>query len=485
MQKRNTEIGLFVIVGLALFGLGIFLIGDRHQAFANHREYYSEFLNLGGLTKGAKVRVAGMDAGQVVAIGVPDSPSSRFRVRWRIDNKLAGLVRVDSVAIIGTEGVVGDTFLSVRPGAAHAAKAPALSTIVGKEPAEFSDLLTRGESLLTDADNILRTTGGKVNVALNGVTTTVSNVNDIVIGLKQGRGTAGMLLTDNALAGQIRNDLTSTLSSARDLVAGLQSGRGPAGMILRDQAVASQIRAVVENGQRASADLAHASARADALVADLDSRQIPEKAADVMDNLNDATGKIRKLITDVSRPDAQGMSAGANIRASLTNANTATGNLADATEALKHNFLLRGFFRKRGYYNLNDLSPERYRADRAFTSASVRRVWLSGSQLFQTGPAGQERLSPNGKALIDSLLTEEGDLIVEGPIVVEGYWNGEIAADQLRISQSRAMAVRLYLQTRFDLDSMDLGAVPLKNLPPNGADRRKWDGVCVVFPKKG
>jgi phospholipid/cholesterol/gamma-HCH transport system substrate-binding protein len=484
METKNASIGLFVIAGLVLFGVGMFLIGDRHQAFARHREYYSAFVNVAGLTKGAKVRVAGMDAGEVLAIGVPDSPSTRFRIKWKIDAKLAGLVRADSVAEIGTEGVVGDTFLSIRAGTAHAAQAAALSTIPGQEPTELSDLLTRGQSLLADADNMLRTTGGKVNVALDDVRTTVSNVNDIVVGLKQGRGAAGMVLTDNALAGQIRNDLTSTVSGARDIVAGLQAGRGPAGMILRDEALASQLRDVAKNGQKASSDLAHASAQADALVADLNSRQIPQKAAAVMDNLNDATRKVRELMADISQPDAQGMSAGANIRASLMNANTASGNLADASEALKHNFLLRGFFRKRGYYNLADLAPEKYRADRAFTSASDRRVWLSGSQLFQTGQNGQEQLSANGKALIDSLFTENGDRIFEGPVVVEGYSNGEHAADQLRLSHSRAMTVRQYVQTRFQIDSRDLGAVPLKNLTPIGADRGTWDGVCIVLLRK-
>jgi phospholipid/cholesterol/gamma-HCH transport system substrate-binding protein len=484
METRNASIGLFVIAGLVLFGLGMFLIGDRHEAFAHHREYYSEFVNLAGLTKGAKVRVAGMDAGEVVAIGVPDSPSSRFRIKFRIDNKLAGLVRVDSVAVIGTEGVVGDTFLSIRAGTAHAAQAAALSTIPGKEPTEISDLLTQGQTLLADADNILHTTGGKLNAALDGVTTTVSNANDVVVGLKQGRGTAGMLLSDNALAGQIRNDLTGTLSGAHDLVAGLQAGRGPAGMILRDEALAGQIRDVVKNGQKASADLAHASAQADALMTDVNSRQIPKKAGDVMDNLSDATQKARQLMADISKPDAEGMSAGANIRASLMNANTATSNLADATEALKHNFFLRGFFNRRGYFNLADLSPEKYRTDRAFTSASVRRVWLSGSQLFETGSNGREQLSPNGKALIDSLLTQNGDRIFDGPLVVEGYWNGKLAADQLRFSHTRAMEVRQYVQTRFQLDSRDLGAVPLDDLPPRGADRRTWDGVCIVLLTK-
>src|SRR5258706_14147121 len=129
MVNRNASIGLFVIGGLLLFGIGMFVIGDRHQAFARHTEYYSEFVNLDGLVNGAKGRVGGMDAGQVLAIGVPDSPSSRFRVKWRIDSKLRGLVRADSVATMGTEGVVGDTYLSVHSGSAQALRADALTTI--------------------------------------------------------------------------------------------------------------------------------------------------------------------------------------------------------------------------------------------------------------------------------------------------------------------------------------------------------------------
>jgi hypothetical protein len=52
--------------------------------------------------------------------------------------------------------------------------------------------------------------------------------------------------------------------------------------------------------------------------------------------------------------------------------------------ALKHNFLTRGFFKKRGYYTLADLSPEKYRRDRAFTNPANRRAWLTGSELFQS-----------------------------------------------------------------------------------------------------
>src|ERR1700675_4566495 len=134
MKNRNASIGLFVIGGLALFGIGMFVIGDRHQAFARHTEYYTEFVNLAGLTNGSKVRVAGMDAGQVLAIAVPDSPPSRFRVKWRIEAKLRGLVRADSVVTIDTEGIVGGTYLSVRQGSAQALPAEKLATTPSKEP---------------------------------------------------------------------------------------------------------------------------------------------------------------------------------------------------------------------------------------------------------------------------------------------------------------------------------------------------------------
>jgi phospholipid/cholesterol/gamma-HCH transport system substrate-binding protein len=482
MQNRNLSIGLFVIGGLVLFGVGMFVIGDRHQAFARHTEYYSEFVDLAGLTNGAKVRVAGMDAGQVLAISVPDSPAARFRVKWRIDEKLRGLVRADSVATIDTEGIVGGTFLSVRQGSAQAAQARARATIPSKEPMELSELLSRGNGLLNDADGMLKQVGGKLTGALDGVTATVSNVNDVVVNLKQGHGAAGMLLSDDVFANKIRQTVTSTTSDVQDIVADLKAGRGSAGMLLRDEALAGQIREAVRNGQQATASLGHASQQADALVTDLNSRQIPEKADQVMDNLNDSARQVHQLIADISKPDAQGITAGANIRESLTNANTATSNLVDATEALKHNFLTRGFFKKRGYYNLAELSPEEYRRERAFVNPANRRVWLPASSLFQKGSNGEE-LSPAGKALLNNALTEHGDPLTAGPIVIEGYWNGDVPADQLRFSRRRAALVRQYLQDRFQLDPRDVGIVPLKNLPPKRLQHAAWDGVCLVVLK--
>jgi phospholipid/cholesterol/gamma-HCH transport system substrate-binding protein len=480
MDTKKISIGAFVIGGLVLFGVGMFLIGDQHQAFARHLEFYSEFANLAGLSNGAKVRVAGMDAGQVVDITVPDSPSSRFRVRWKIDERLRGLVRTDSVATIATEGVVGGTYLAVGPGSTQAGQADSLATIPSKETKDISDLVASGAGLLNDAQGTLKDIGPKLVATLDTLNGTVSNVNDVVVGLKEGRGTAGMLLRDQDLANVIRRNVTSAISNLTEVVADLKQGRGAAGMLLRDETLAGQVRQIVKNAEQASADLGQAARQADSMVSDLNSRGIPQKTADLIDSISDSARQVHQIISEVAKPDQNGTSAGENIRESIANASAAASNLAEATEALKHNFLVRGFFKKRGYYNLADISPDKYRNDRVFISPANRRAWLSGSDLFQSGANGDEELSAGGKALLNAALVQYGDSVLESPIVVEGYRDGNVPADQLRLSRSRAMLVRQYLQTHFQLDTSNLGIVAMRNSPPSGTNRATWDGICLV-----
>jgi phospholipid/cholesterol/gamma-HCH transport system substrate-binding protein len=452
-------VGFFVAAGLALFTVGLFLIGNRHQAFARHMDFYAEFRDVSGLAKGAKVQVAGMDAGQVLEIRIPDSPSARFRVKLRIDERFHGLVRADSVAVIGTAGVVGETFLLIHPGTQEAPAAAALSTLPSKEPTQLSDLLDKGKGTLDDVDiainnanGLLTTVGGKVSGTLDQVRGTVANVNDVVMGVKQGKGAAGMLL--------------------------------------RDDAFANQIRQTMNNAQQATADLSHVSSQANGLLTDVQSRNFPQKidttlasVSSAASNIDASARQLHQTITEFAGADEQGVTAGVNIRQSLSNTNAATANMADETEALKHNVFFRGFFQHRGYYNLAHISPDKYRKDALFTRADNYRTWLSADQLFVRDPNGLEQLTPEGKALLDNTLAQYGDSVVESPIVVEGYWSGANLADQLPFSRNRAILVRRYLQNHFQLDPGHLGAVPMKSVAPSGLEHSNWDGICIVVLK--
>ena len=449
MKNQNILVGIFVVVGLTLFSVGIFLVGDRHSAFARHVQFHTEFKDLNGLSKGSKVRVAGMDAGEVLEVGVPDSPSSRFRVQFEINEALHGLVRTNSVAVITTEGIVGGTYLLVRPGTANAAAAAPFATLPSQESVQMSEVFDKGVGLLNDTDATIKQLAGNLTGTLLGVNTTVGNVNDVVVGLKQ--------------------------------------GRGPAGMLLQDQQLAGQIRQTVANAQQASAALGHASGQADSLISDVKSRQLPAKVDETLtearsatSNLNETSKQIKQTIAEVIGPDREGVSAGANISEALSNMSVATANLADDTEALKHSFFFRGFFRRRGYYNLNDMQAEKYRKDRVFVSPDNYRAWLSSTELFIRDSNGKEQLSAQGRHSLDSAIIQNGESAVDRAIVIEGYSNSVDQADQLSSSRIRAILVRQYLQSHFQLSAGDLGVVSMKNAPPEGLGHSPWDGVCVV-----
>jgi len=80
-SARLIGVGVFVIGGLLIFALGLFMIGDRRSLFADLFVVNAEFAQVAGLRDGAAVRVNGMEAGEVTDILIPASPAGRFRVR--------------------------------------------------------------------------------------------------------------------------------------------------------------------------------------------------------------------------------------------------------------------------------------------------------------------------------------------------------------------------------------------------------------------
>jgi phospholipid/cholesterol/gamma-HCH transport system substrate-binding protein len=449
MSKRFLAVGLFIIAGLILFALGIFLVGDRHQAFARHVQLYTQFADLDGITRGSNVQVAGMDAGQVARIDVPQSPNGRFRVQMKVDEKFHGLIRSDSFVTVDTEGVVGNTFLNIHPGSASAGIAQADAVLASKPPINLSDLLSQGLGTMNDADATIKDMGAKLDQAVDGLNGAVGNANDLLVGLKE--------------------------------------GRGPAGMFLQDEKMAAQIRDTMANAQTATVDLKQAAAGVNSLVADVQQRQLPQKLDDTMVQVHSAStranatiGQVQQSLTEALGPDVNGVTGGQNISQGLTNVNVATGNMAEDTEAVKHNFFLKGFFKHRGYYSLSSLSPEQYRRSKLFASPHNARVWLQADSLFQPGTKGNEELSEHGKQAIDAAVVSFGDSIFTHPIVVEGYSDAAAAADSLSQSYARAQLVEIYLEARYPFEAKNLGVMPLSATPPAGLGHDRWSGVSIL-----
>ena len=453
MPNRYLAVGIFIIGGVMLFALGIFLVGSRHEAFSHHVLLYTEFSNLDGVARGSKVQVAGMDAGEVTKVIVPHSPESRFRVEMKVDERFHGLVRTDSVVTVDTEGVVGNTFLTIHTGSPNAPVAQADSILQSKPPANMSDLLTNGLGVINDADATLKQVTGKLNAALDGTNNAIGNANDLLVGIKE--------------------------------------GRGPAGMLLRDDKMADQIRETLSTAQSATSNLKQASVAVSSIVTDIQQRQLPQKLDDTMTQIHSASvqanatiDQVHQSLTQALGPDANGVTAGQNISQSLGNANVATGNMAEDTEALKHSLFFKGFFKHRGYYSLSSLSPREYRSNRLFAGSGNPRVWLQADSLFQHGPNGSEELSANGRHAVDAAVMSFSDSIFTHPIVVEGYSEAAEPADALSFSYARAQIVRNYLEARYPFEAKNVGLMPLSATPPTGLGHEHWSGICILVAEK-
>jgi phospholipid/cholesterol/gamma-HCH transport system substrate-binding protein len=317
----------------------------------------------------------------------------------------------------------------------------------------MADVLSNGLGIMNDADATIKQLRGKLNVALDSVDGAVGNANDLLLGLKEGRGTAGMLLRDEKMAGQIRETMSNVYST--------------------------------------TSNLNQASGRIDSLVADVQQRELPQKLDDTMTKIHSASTRadatiqqVQQSLTQALGPDANGVTAGQNISEALTNVNVATGNMAEDTEALKHNFFFKGFFNHRGYYTLGSLSPKEYRHSKLFDSTQSPRAWLQADALFQHEAHGEDELSLNGRHAIDAAVASFGDAIFTHPIVIEGYSDAAAPAAALSLSYARAQLVRTYLEARYPFIRKNLGVMPLSATPPPGLGHDPWSGICIVIAEK-
>ena len=447
MKKSNISVGVFVAVAVLLFGIGLFLIGDQHKAFRRKTDFYVEFANLEGIPRGAKVRVNGMDGGQVEEVVIPSNPTHKFRLKLTVDDRLHGLIRNDSIVSIETEGLVGDKFLLIGRGSEQSPEAAAGATLPSKEPFELGKMLEQANGLLKQVGGTITDVQGKLDATLNTANTTLMNTNGVVTDIRRGKGTAGLLL--------------------------------------EDRTTAAQVQQVVMNTRQATANLNSASAQVNGLLQDVQQRKLIAKVDDTINNaksaaqqLEQASQQVNSTLKTAFEQDQYGQDAGTNLQQSLANVNVATGNLADDTEALKHEFFFKGFFKKRGYDSLEQLPIEPYRSGKLLNSPQSRQ-WIAASSLFQRSADGVETLSPAGQAQIDEAISHIPGLY-DSALVVEGYAGAGTAGEKLFQSRQRAIMVRTYLQVRYKVGPKNTGVIGLSSTPPAMAERSSWDGICLV-----
>jgi len=446
-RMRSAAVGAFVLGGLLLFGAGLFLIGDRRLLFSRQFELNSTFSKVTGLQVGTRVRLAGLDAGEVLEIALPPRPSQRFRVRMRMREDLRQLVRTDSVAAVQTDGIVGNAFIQVGVGSDEAPVVAPGATITGTDPIEFSDLIQEGRDTFRMVSREVVDLKGDVSTALVALTETVQNVNGVITDV----GDDVQRLTTTSAAAM--EGVQGTVADAQQLVADVRRGQGTIGQLLTDRALYDRLTG------------------------------LGSEAEQTVRNLRETTERAKTAVEGFSSPTGTGQQITQTLRSTLAQVQEVASDLAESTEALKRNFLFRGFFRQRGFFDLDSLSREAYQSgvlegDRR----TALRIWIEAGVMFDRTPDGVEQLTAAGRRRLDSAMADLVRYPRDSPLVVEGYAQSRESEAPYLMSDDRAQLVREYLIARFRRQTTLTGVMAMSDRAPGSpSGDGRWSGVALVL----
>ncbi|MBL0027392.1 MAG: MCE family protein [Saprospiraceae bacterium] len=322
---QKLKLGAFVLSGVFLFLIATYYIGDQQSMFGNNIELYATFGNINGLKEGNNVRFSGINIGTVKKIQMHND--TLIVVKMALDDNFAQHIKKDAKAIITSDGLVGNMIINIIPGVQSQEKIKRNDTI-------YSNSRIRTDEML----NTLSITNE--NAAL-----LTEELLKITREISHGQGILGALISNKEMG----NDLKLTIENLRiasgesataiknlnQFVTSFDNKNNVIGTI-KDTAIAKQLKNIVTNLENSTITFEKTINSLNATIGN---------ANDVIVNIKEGDGLISYLSNDASLVKTIDR-ASLNLDSSIMQINAAGIRLNENLEALKHNWLLRGYFNK-------------------------------------------------------------------------------------------------------------------------------------------
>jgi len=312
-SKRSVIVGVFISLGIIIFLVGVFTLGGQQKTFSASVSINALFDDVSGLQQGNNVWFSGVKIGTVKKISF--FGKSQVQVLMHIDKKAQEFIRKDAKAKIGSDGLIGNKIIVVYGGTQTAAAVDNNDTLDVQNTLSTEDIMA---TLQKNNENLIAIT---------------SDFKIVSKRLADGEGTLGALMTDKTLFKNLQATVANLQTAARNsekltsgiaaYTAKLQSPGSLAGGLVNDTLI-------MKNLKSATTELQQAAGSANSFTDQL-------KAAG--NQLNNRNNTLGLLLYDEQ--------TAARLRNTLDNLNTGSIKLNDDLEAAQHNFLLRGFFRKK------------------------------------------------------------------------------------------------------------------------------------------
>lgn len=217
---RNVKVGIFLLLGLVVAGVLIFLVGDERHMFQRHATLHATFRDVAGLKVGSPVRMGGLDVGQVESITFGESDRDRLiHVYFTMIADQLQRVRSDSRVSIVSKGLLGDKALDITMGTAAGRALASGATIVSEESDDMAGALRAASQAAVRVNTVLEDIS-RVTATLASPQTTADlqaalhDLSAITHQIAVGPGPAHDMLTSEPMARRIDATLASVQSTA-------------------------------------------------------------------------------------------------------------------------------------------------------------------------------------------------------------------------------------------------------------------------------
>lgn len=346
-QRFKFRLGLFVVGGLSLFVIAIFIIGKQKNLFNPVFKLTSTFSNVSGLQVGNNVRFSGINVGTVDNIAIINDTS--VRVDMAIKKDVWQFIKTDCKATLGSEGMIGDKLIIITQGSSDAAILKDGQRLTSIEPVETNAIIARLDVTAKNAEIISKQLSEitfDINMGRGTITRLIQdsilaeNFNQTILNLsKFSKGLTGSDVVMASLKVTARNaeDISHQLSV---IINKINNGDGTLGRLITDTILAGNLNQTILNLKKSSIGLTGT----DTIMARLNvtagnAEIISHQLAEMMYKINEGNGTLGRLIRDTILAE--------NLNQTLINLKQGSRGLDENMNAAKHNFIFRGYFKKK------------------------------------------------------------------------------------------------------------------------------------------
>ena len=231
-RRLSLTVGAFALVSLIALAFAIVTLSTRSGVWAPRYRLVALFDNVQGLIAGAPVWLAGQPVGRVESVSFGERPEGRaaLRVTLQIDREVRERIRSDSVATIGTIGLLGDRYVEISIGTAEARPLEDGQEIPTITRLDVGSVVAKGTAAL---DNIA-ILAGNLNRVIEGfaekgggesLAGSVQALDSIVSEVREGHGLLHSVIYDQYKGGGVES-IERSLARFENILREIDQGEG-------------------------------------------------------------------------------------------------------------------------------------------------------------------------------------------------------------------------------------------------------------------